>query len=102
MAEVRENNLYQNGKIFQVGEDMLLLRNILDVEGDLTDVYHTVSSEDELDQLAHIHYSKYVADASKYWWLIADANNIFNPWNISNLVGTQLLIPNIQRFKLSQ
>lgn len=95
---IKGNNLYRNGSIveFNDGSDELLLtREPMEITGDITDVWHTVCVEDRLDLLAYRYYSNVVDDASKYWWVLADANGITNPMDISSLVGTRILVPNI-------
>ena len=98
MLELRENNLYQNGKVYEfpTGEQ-LLLRDIIPFKGTLTDSYHIVTTEDRLDILAWQYYKDTVVDPSKYYWVIADANNIFNPLDLADYVGKESLIPNITK-----
>jgi hypothetical protein len=95
-TEVRTNNLFQNGRVtvFDNGE-MLLLRDPVEVVGTTKDVWHTVTNTDRLDVLAWQYYRDYVADAAKYWWLIADANEVFNPQDLTAYIGKEILIPNI-------
>jgi hypothetical protein len=50
-----------------------------------------------LDALAERYYGGIVTDASKYWWILADANGIPNPLDLSNVVGSMLLIPDLFR-----
>ena len=94
---VRGNNLYRNGLLieFEDTDEQLLTREPLEIEGTLGDIYHLVKSEDRIDILAYRYYSATVPDSSKYWWVIADANHIVNPLDLSSLVGTEILIPNI-------
>lgn len=91
------NNLYINGYINNYPEDneMELLRPLLVIEPKEEDEWHTVTRNDRIDLIAYRFYSNQVADASKYWWVICDANNIYNPLDLSELVGTKILIPNI-------
>lgn len=100
--ELRDNNLYVNGEIIVFLEDgeEILTRELLVIEPKVEDKYHTVVDNDYLDKLADEYYSDFVSDASKYWWVIADANNIYDPTDISDLVGTDILIPDILRVRL--
>ena len=93
---LRVNNLYRNGEIiaFDNGE-LALTRSQLEIEGTLQDEYYTVLAKDELTLIAYNKYNKFVEDASKFWWVIADANSINNPLDLSDLVGQEILIPNI-------
>lgn len=96
--ELRNNNLYQNGELveFENGEQ-LLLRPIVVIDGTVTDQYHLLKNSDRLDVLAWRYYQNEVADASKYWWVIADANGIHNPLDLADYVGEEILIPNITK-----
>jgi hypothetical protein len=97
--ELRLNNLYVNGYIVEFPEDQeeALYRDRLVIDKDINDQYHTVVEGDRLDLLAYQYYRFDVPDASKNWWIIADANSIFNPFDLSEFIGKDLLIPNIQR-----
>ena len=99
---LRNNNLFRNGEIvvFDNSNEILLLRELVLLEGTLQDGYHTVLKNDRLDVLAYNNYKNSVSDSSKYWWVIADANNIDNPLDLTELVGTEILIPNILNVKL--
>lgn len=93
---LRGNNLYRNGSIIQFEDgEQLLIREPLQIAGTIRDNYHTVLRTDRLDILAYKFYSSFVEDSSKYWWVIADANNITNPLDLSLLIGKEILIPNI-------
>jgi len=100
MATIPSSNLYQNGRIiqFDTGEQ-ILLRDLLTKEDFDNFEYHTVKDDEELTVIAYKFYAAKIKDASKYWWVIADVNNIFNPYDISDLVGKELLIPNILDIK---
>lgn len=94
--ELRGNNLYRNGEVIQFEDgESILVRELIPFEGTVKDEYYTVRLEDRLDLIAYKHYSRIVEDSSKYWWVIADANNIHNPLDLSEHLGVELLIPNI-------
>lgn len=90
------NNLYRTGEVivFTDGE-AVLVRDVLLIEATEEDIYHPVVELDTLEKLANKYYSKTIEDSSKFWWVIADANIIDNPLDISAYVGTEILIPNI-------
>ena len=96
-VELRENNLYRNGEIvsFEDTGEELLLREPLVIIPSEQDEYYLVKALDRLDLIASKKYGKYVPDASKYWWVIADANGIQEPLDLSEYLGKQILIPNI-------
>ena len=93
---LRVNNLYRNASIIEFDNgEMMLIRDDLDIQPTLKDEYHTVLEGDEITKLAYDKYNRFVEDASKYWWVIAIANDIENPMDLVDLVGTEILIPNI-------
>jgi len=103
VLELRENNLYASGFVIEFSNGELLLeREQFVTEGSLEDDYHVVVQGDRLDRIAFDFYNEFVEDSSKYWFLIADANGIDteNPLDISGLVGSEILIPNVLNSKL--
>lgn len=94
--ELSDNNLYRNGEVhtYADGESVLIRKKLL-LEPTVFDEYHVVTEMDRIDKLAHTKYKDKVTDASKYWWVIADANDIKNPFDLSEYVGRQILIPDI-------
>lgn len=102
MAELRTNNPYANGIIEEYENgDQSLIRELITFDIDSIDnEYHIVTYEDRLDLLAFRFYRRKVQDASKYWWVIADSNNISNPLDLSELVGTRIVIPDIAKILL--
>lgn len=96
--QLRKNNLYVNGKVvrFDNGEE-LLLRDTEQLSDTLTDKYHLLKKGERLDQLAWKYYRHVAKDAAKFWWIIADTNNIFNPMELQQYVGTDLVIPNLTK-----
>ena len=94
--ELRGNNLYRNGKLIEVAPDeLILLRDRIDIEPTENDSYHTVVKRDRIDLLAYKFYKDIVEDSSKYWWVIADANSIHNPIDLTEFVGTDIRIPDL-------
>lgn len=95
------NNLYRNGQVFVFDNgDELLLRETMAFDATLTDKYHILRTTDTLDYLAWYYYRDIVADPSKFWYVIGDANGIINPLDLSDHVGEELLIPNIIKAEL--
>ena len=95
VIELKANNLYGNGTVYGYADgEQELVRERLIITPDERDKYYTVLQDDRLDLITYNQYSKYVEDASKYWWVIADANEaIENPLDLSALVGQEILIP---------
>lgn len=98
---VKTNDLYRNGWVekFPTGE-MLLLREKYTAKATLTDRYHVLKRGELLDSVAWQYYKDEVKDASKFWWIIADVNSIFNPLDLSDYVGKQIIIPNLIKAEL--
>lgn len=91
--ELDENNLYQTSiALIHGNEEYQLKRFPISYSPTSRDTFHVVKASDELDYLAHNYYGE-----SKYWWVIADANNIINPWKLE--VGTNLVIPDLDYIK---
>ena len=103
MAELNQNNVYANGTILEFTDgEQLLNREPIEVDVNAVDnSYHVVTQYDRIDILAYNYYKDSVEDSSKYWWIIADANNITNPLDLSDLVGTRIVIPDIIKVLLT-
>lgn len=98
---VSTNNMYANGRIFELDNgEVLLLRNRLSYTGGVDDEWETLKSGDRLELIAWRYYKDKVANPERLWWVIADVNNIYNPFDLSSHVGQDLLIPNYERLKL--
>lgn len=96
--ELDRSNLYASGIVLELNDNSFLLeRKSLIIHPEESDRWHRVKYGDELDSLSHKYYSNIVDDAAKYWWFIAEANGVTNPLDISDLVGTYLLIPEFFR-----
>ncbi len=94
--QLKGNNLYRNGILLDMDKDeFMLIRDKLTLRPSETDKYYTVMLEDELTVIAYKNYKDLVSDPSKYWWIIADANNIQNPLDLSDYETKEIVIPNI-------
>lgn len=99
--ELRDSNLYRNGKIILFPNlNRELVRQLINWPGAENDKYYSVRNTDSIDQIAYFQYKNVVDKPEWYWWVIADANNIVNPLDISDLVGSQIVIPDLQLFLL--
>ena len=63
---------------------------------------HEVIERERLDTIAYKYYKEKNSDSSKYSWLIAYANDIDKQWDLSDLVGTQIKIPDLEQYLLSK
>lgn len=100
MIELQSNNLYSTGKIIVFNDgSKILVREKLKLEQFVSYQIHIVKQNDELTNLAHNYYKDKVEDASKYWWLIADVNDIFDPFRLDLYIGKKIAIPNVIEVK---
>lgn len=103
MAELqlKISNLYANGRIITYADGTgILVRDIVDYVPTESDDYYTVRYADWISRIAYEKYKNKVILPSHYWWIIADANRIMNPLDLSAYVGKEIVIPNIDNFKL--
>lgn len=88
-TELRENNPYSTGLIFQYPEgDFLLERTPMPYVKSPNDRYFTVIQGDSLQSISFQAYGN-----SKWWWVIRDINDVTDPFDLT--VGTSLLIPDL-------
>lgn len=100
-VELNINNLYTTGTVYTYPDgSQKLLRKRIKYVGTVRDSYHLIVQGDTLDALAYKYYSSVALDASKLWWILADANNILNPLDLSSLQGTTIVIPNYYQVRL--
>lgn len=106
MANKRQNfDLYFNGKIIQFENGQYeLQREKITYDSSEPDLYHKVIQGDTLTFIAWKYYKKHTTPerAMRYWKYIADVNDILNPIDITDLVGTEIVIPNFNLCKLSE
>ena len=90
---LRNNNPYSLAVIRNFDDTPPILeRGKVDYTPTVEDILHEVVEGESLDTIAYKYY-----EDSKYWWLIADANELENPLDISEF--NTLLIPNLERAK---
>lgn len=88
-------DMYYNGYIY-TGTPLWLGREKLSILPKINDAWHTVKAGDKIDSIAQNYYGD-----SQLWWAICDANNISNPIDLSGLIGTNILIPNLNNLEQS-
>lgn len=88
--QLPKENLYADGFIITLEDGVQLLkRNKIDYQGRSTnDRVHNVVEEEKIWNIAYKYYGN-----SKWWHIIADANNIENPFELP--VGGSILIPDL-------
>ncbi len=78
--------------IYEEGDESLERRPINHQE-DIDDVIYTIKEGDSLTNIAIKFYN-----SSNLWFLIADDNNIINPFALE--LGTNIIIPNQQIYEI--
>ncbi len=98
--ELLESNLYAKGSLVQFNDDVQELeRDSVTWEGDISDIHYTVMYDDTIDKIAWKFYKDVVEFPERYWWVIADANGIENPLDLTDVIGKDIVIPNLLFFK---
>jgi hypothetical protein len=95
------NNLYSTGVLLSDADtqETVLSRIPLSIVPAWEDRWHIVKSDDTFDSVAYEYYSTDTNAPEHLWWALAEANGIINPFDITNMVGAYMLIPNYQRLK---
>ncbi len=100
-VSLKLSNPYANGRIINYADGTgRMIRDIVDYKPTETDDYYTVTVNDVITRIAYKFYKDKVLLPSHYWWVIADANSIKNPLDISGFAGKEIIVPNILNFKL--
>ncbi len=110
---LRDNNMYANprGYVVQYTDAIQALeRRVIPAKADRTDKYHFFREGDDLMRITYSYYKDVVLDTARYWWLIADRNNVFDPFENTKIVtnsedgfigdvidldNTEIVIPNV-------
>lgn len=97
IVELRVNNPYSIGEVFTFEEgDSRLYREPIQYVKSLRDRYFTTSQGDTLDNIAFQAYGD-----SKWYWVIQEANNIEDDQRFELEPGTSLLIPDLEKVKMT-
>lgn len=91
---MRTIDLYTDNYIvnFKDGTQSLERRRIQH-NNDINDTLYTVSQGDNLSKIAYKFYK-----VPRYWFIIADANDIINPLDIN--IGDIIIIPNLDKYEV--
>jgi nucleoid-associated protein YgaU len=93
--QLRNNNPYHIGTLVILSDGEIALdRAVPNIPGTVYDKLYVIKDNDELSQLAFSFYGD-----SKLWWILADRNNIMNPFELT--VGTALIVPDLNLAKLA-
>lgn len=91
--KLRRDNPYSKGVIYKFSDNTpALLRGKLVYTESPKDQYYAIEVDDRLDTIAFKFYGN-----SKLWWVLADCNNIIDPFLLE--VGSNIVIPNLDILK---
>lgn len=95
LLSLKVTNPYARGYIVDMGDDKQILKRALITYNPLVnkDKSHIVKDQEKIWDLAYLYYGN-----SKLWYIIADANSLFNPFELET--NSKLLIPDQDNFKL--
>ena len=105
MVELRENNRFAGGVIetFADNTQELIAQSYTTAINAIKDYQlKDVVIGNEISCITYEMYKNAVEDASKFWWLIAEANDIDKAWELDNLAGESLRVPDVIQFKLNR
>lgn len=87
--EINQDNPFVTGFIITYKEgDQSLERTQITYIPSINDKLHPVTNWDSLSDLSYDYYG-----TSKFWWVIADINNIFDPFDLTP--NTNIIIPDL-------
>lgn len=89
--------MYQTGYGLEIENKPYLTRKKLSIYPSVNDRWHIVTEGDKIDALAWRYYKAFVKDADKLGWILADANNVSKPFDLSIYAGRFFLIPDFWR-----
>lgn len=91
---MRTTPIYSKGYIVDYDEgDFSLQRSTVKHIDDIEDKAYTIIEGDELTSISFRFYG-----VPTYWYIIADVNNILNPFDLT--VGDNIIIPNLNKYDL--
>lgn len=95
--ELELHDMYRNGELLDFPSDgeQMLVREPITFPEQINKLYYRVKKGDRLDQIAYRFYNQRIEDSAKFWWVIADANLIYDPMDLSEYLGQEIIIPEI-------
>lgn len=95
------DNPFADGTLVKLPNgEVILTREKIKHTPEINDRRHRVQQEQTLTAIAWLCYREQTDSPEKYWWIIADANNILNPLDLSGWVGRELIIPDFVKSQL--
>ena len=98
---LKNDNLFQTGQLEQFADGTeMLTRKRLEYIRTGKERIHTVKQGETIRGIAFDRYKNITAEPQNWWWLIADVNEIENPLFLAEIVGKQIIIPDLYQAKL--
>lgn len=99
---VRKFNMYRTGRVynFPADNEKFLERGDLVYTPSILDKTHTVKNNETIWNIAYQEYSGKILNPSRYWWVIARINDIYNPFDLSEFIGKDIVIPSLTNIEL--
>ena len=92
--EINPDNPFVTGYLLTYKEgDTSLERQKIEHSASPNDKLHTVKDGDNLSDLSSDYYK-----SSKWWWVIADVNNVYDPFDLTP--HKNLIIPDLNLIKV--
>ncbi len=99
-----DNNIYANDNSVLIrtqDNELRLVRTPMIIPPDELDKFVIIKDNDQLTIIAWNAYKEFVDDASKYWFILSDANpQIRNVVKLKQYAGQNLRIPDFNRVRL--
>lgn len=101
VVTLKASNLYANGTVYEYSDGSREInRSDINYEPTNKDRFVTVKVDDTLNQIANRMYRGTVNNSNEYWYVLAIANRIDNPLDLSDFTGKEILVPDILNWKL--
>lgn len=100
---VRKFNMYQTGRVYDFPDDneKALERGELVYNPSVFDKTHTVKNNETIWNITFEEYRGKILNPSRYWWVIARVNDIYDPFDLSEFEGKDIVIPSLSNIELA-
>lgn len=95
---LKTDSPYADGSLITLpNKNIILNRKPISYIPNINDERHTVIQGETLTGIAYRKYRTKTEHPAKYWWIIADANGILNPLDLTDLIGYEIVIPDFYK-----